>query len=273
MVDLATVRLAMAQGEFFLEYLPTISLDDGRCIGAEELIRWRRPTGVVPPSEFIPLIENTPLSGLLTYWVIETVANELGDWIRANRDVHIGINVPPEILGRGGLEHVAMKAGLTDVLSQMVLEITERGVPDRLGVDAINWSRHINVALDDVTLVGGASLVTLARCHFHTIKLDKSLIDEIGPEHPAPEWLTSIGPMLASSPLRVIAEGVETEQQAATLRAANIHAAQGFYFARPMRAAALMAFHRERAIPRWTGQNRPLIDRQNRPFPPADRDE
>ncbi len=249
MVDLATVRLAMAQGEFFLEYLPTISLDDGRCIGAEELIRWRRPTGVVPPSEFIPLIENTPLSGLLTYWVIETVANELGDWIRANRDVHIGINIPPEVLGRGGLEYVANKAGLTDVISQIVLEITERGLPDQLGVAAINQALRVKVALDDVTFVSGASLVVLARCHFHAIKLDKSLIDLIGPEQPAPEWLTSIGLMLAaSSQLRVIAEGVETEQQVAMLRAANIHAAQGFYFAPPMCATALMAFHRERAI-------------------------
>jgi EAL domain-containing protein (putative c-di-GMP-specific phosphodiesterase class I) len=122
-------------------------------------------------------------------------------------------------------------------------------VPDQLGVAAINQSLRVKVALDDVTFASGASLVVLTRCHFHAIKLDKSLIDQIGPEQPAPEWLTSIGRMLAaSSQLRVIAEGVETEQQVAMLRAANIHAAQGFYFARPMRAAALMAFHRERAI-------------------------
>ena len=247
MIDYASVQLGMAQGDFFLEYLPTISLDDGCCIGAEELIRWQRPTGVVPPSEFIPLIENTPLSGLLTYWVMETVASELGNWIRANPDVHIGINIPPEILGRGGLAHVAMKTGLADVLSQIVLEITERGVPDQLGIDAISQS-PVKVALDDVTLVGGASLVVLTRSTFHSIKLDKSLIDQIVPEHPAPEWLTALAPLLASATLRVIAEGVETEQQAAVLRAANIHAAQGFYFARPMRAAQLMAFHRERAM-------------------------
>jgi sensor c-di-GMP phosphodiesterase-like protein len=82
MIDTAALRNALVQGEFYLEYLPTIALADGRCIGGEELIRWRRPTRIVPPSEFIPLVENTPLSGLLTYWVIETVAAELGDWLR-----------------------------------------------------------------------------------------------------------------------------------------------------------------------------------------------
>ena len=247
MIDYASLQLAIAQGEFFLEYLPTISLDDGRCIGAEELIRWRRPTGLIPPSEFIPLIENTPLSGLLTYWVMETVAGELGNWIRANPDVHIGINIPPEILGRGGLAHVAMKSGLANVLSQIVLEITERGVPDQLGIDAISQS-PAKVALDDVTLVGGASLAVLIRSTFHSIKLDKSLIDQIVPEHPAPEWLTAIGPLLASAPLLVIAEGVETEQQAAVPSRREHPRGAGFLFRAAHARRPLMAFHRERAI-------------------------
>src|SRR3954453_20494464 len=121
MIDLAAMREGLARGEFFLEYLPTISLADGSCIGAEALSRWRRATGVVPPGEFIPLIENTPLSGLLTYWVMDTVAAELNDWLRANRDAHISINVPPEILGRGGMEYAATKSGLLEQVSQLIL--------------------------------------------------------------------------------------------------------------------------------------------------------
>src|SRR3954469_15828787 len=104
MITLDSMRSGLARGEFFLEYLPTVSLADGRCTGAEALARWRRPTGVVRPDDFIPLIEGTPLSGVLTYWVFETVAQELGDWLRAHKEASIGINVPPEILGRGGLE-------------------------------------------------------------------------------------------------------------------------------------------------------------------------
>lgn len=66
MISIETMRAGLAQGEFFLEYLPTISLADGQCIGAEALIRWRRATGVVPPMEFIPFAEGTLLSGLIT---------------------------------------------------------------------------------------------------------------------------------------------------------------------------------------------------------------
>ena len=251
MIDQAAIREGLNQGEFFLEYLPTISLADGRCIGAEALIRWRRATGVVPPGQFIPVVENTPLSGMLTYWVLDTVAAELGDWLRANPDAHVSINVPPEILGRGGMAYVATKSGLIELASQVILEVTERGLPDLLGVESINQGGGMGarVALDDVTLVGGANLAVLAHCNFSAIKLDKSLIDQIGPQCPAPEWLGSVTAMLESSQLQVIAEGVETEHQLAALRAAKIQAAQGFYFSRPIPVAAFMAFHRDHGMP------------------------
>jgi Predicted signal transduction protein containing sensor and EAL domains len=111
MITADAISDGLARGEFFLEYLPTVSLADGRCMGAEALARWRRSSGVVQPEEFIHTIEGTHLSGALTYWVLETVAKELGDWLRINNDVHIGVNVPPEILGRGGLEYAAGKPG------------------------------------------------------------------------------------------------------------------------------------------------------------------
>jgi sensor c-di-GMP phosphodiesterase-like protein len=247
MIDLVAIRDGLAQGEFFVEYLPTISLSGGQCIGAEALIRWRHANGVLQPAEFIPRTENTPVSGLVTYWVMETVATELGDWLRAHPEALISLNVPPEILGRGGLEYVATRSGLVDVLAQVIFEITERGIPDPLGVESINQNqqRGVKVALDDVTLVGGANLAILARCAFFALKLDKSLIDGIGRPGPAPEWLNSVSALLKSSRMLVIAEGVETEHQATILRTAKIPAAQGFYFSRPIPAAAFMAFYRE----------------------------
>jgi sensor c-di-GMP phosphodiesterase-like protein len=251
MIDPADIREGLNRGEFFLEYLPTISLTDGRCTGAEALIRWRRPAGVVPPGQFIPLIENTPLSGVLTYWVLDTVYAELGDWLRANRDAHVSINVPPEILGRGGLAYVAGKCGLLEHVSQLILEVTERGLPDLLGVEAINQGGGVGArtALDDVTLAGGANLAVLARCNFYAIKLDKSLVDQITPDGPAPEWVRLVTAMLESSRLQVIAEGVETEHQLAALRAAKIQEAQGFYFSRPIPVTAFVAFHRDYGRP------------------------
>src|SRR5436190_1546629 len=121
MITVDEVRAGLTQGEFLLEYLPTVSLADGRCVGAEALTRWRRPSGLVPPDAFIPLIEETPVAGMLTYWVMQTVARELGDWIGAHEDVHISINVPPAILGRGGLEYAGMISGLSNHRRQIVL--------------------------------------------------------------------------------------------------------------------------------------------------------
>jgi sensor c-di-GMP phosphodiesterase-like protein len=247
MTDLDEIHAALDRREFFLEYLPTMSLADGRCIGAEALIRWRRPDGVTPPQEFIPVAENTFLSGLITYWVLETVGAELGQWLAVNPDMHIAINAPPEILGRGGLAYVASKAGMAEIASQLVLEITERGVPDLIGVASINARGHVGakVALDDVTLVGGGNMAILARSNFDIIKLDKSLIDQIAVDTPDPDWLRTVSALVHASQLVVIAEGVETEQQVLRLRAADIQAAQGFYFSRPIDARSLMTFSRD----------------------------
>ena len=137
MITLDEIRAGLTDGEFFLEYMPTVSLVDGRCVGAEALSRWRRASGLVQPDEFIGLVEGTHLAGMLTYWVFETVAKELGDWLRAHKDAHIGVNVPPELLGRGALEWVAAKTGLAEIRDQIIIELTERGIPDSLGVAAL----------------------------------------------------------------------------------------------------------------------------------------
>ncbi len=244
MISIDAIRAGLADGEFFLEYLPTISLADGRCVGAEALSRWRRPSGLVQPGEFIHLIEGTPLSGMLTYWVFETVAKELLDWLRVHEEVHIGVNVPPEILGRGGVEYVGTKTGLVELRHQIILEVTERGLPDRLGVAALEAASQagVRIALDDVTL-SGANLAVLSRCTLDIIKLDRSLVSQITPECPRPAWLSGLSALLQSTRVAVIAEGVETEAQASALREAGISMAQGFYFSRPISAEELKAYY------------------------------
>jgi sensor c-di-GMP phosphodiesterase-like protein len=248
MITVDEIHAGLTQGEFFLEYMPTISLADGRCVGAEALTRWRRPSGVVPPLEFIPLIEGTPILGLLTYWVMETVAQELGGWLREHEDVHIGINVPPEILGRGGLEYAATKTGLSEVRNQIILEVTERGIPDQLAVATLEAASRsgVQIALDDVTL-SGTHLAVLSRCTLNLIKIDRPLIDQITPESPNPAWLSGLSALLQATRIAVIAEGVETEAQAEALRGAGILMAQGFYFSRPMSAEKLKAYYSSRA--------------------------
>lgn len=244
MISLDAIDDGLVRKEFFLEYLPTVSLADGRCVGAEALSRWRRPSGLVRPDEFIHRIEGTHLSGKLTYWVLETVANELGDWLRTHEDAHIGVNVPPEILGRGGLDYVATKTSLSEIRNQIILEVTERGIPDSQGLATLEAASRsgVRIALDDVTLTG-ANLAILSRCTLDLIKTDRSLVAQITPEDPCPAWLSGLSALLKSTRVAVIAEGVETAAQAEALREAGIPMAQGYYFSPPISAEELKAYH------------------------------
>jgi sensor c-di-GMP phosphodiesterase-like protein len=236
-MDLNTIRSALEAREFFLVYQPIVFLRERVCFGAEALIRWRRGDKVLTASEFIPLTENTPLSGMLTYWVIDTVAADLADWLAGNDTVHISINVPPEILGRGGLDYAATKSGLRKHIKQMIVEVTERGVPDQLGLDALNAipGTGARVALDDTTL-SGSNLALLTRCNFDFIKIDRLLVAELALDRPPAPWLNGLTALLQTTSLQVIAEGVETEYQAETLRAAGVQLAQGHHFSAPLSA-------------------------------------
>lgn len=266
MIRLDEIQNGLDQGEFFLEYLPIIELAQARCVGAEALVRWQRPTGVVLPDDFIPLIEHTPLSGLLTYWVIDQVALELGDWLKDQQDVELHINVPPEILGRGGLEYAAQKSGLQTVRDKIVLEITERGLPDQLGLDALDQAarRGIRIALDDVT-IDPASVLVLSRSNVRIIKIDKSVLQDVGDRQATP-WVAALSALLKTTDLEVIAEGVETAEQLAVLRTAGVQRVQGHlfspalrvdafldYFRRPGRALRNLASHGRASTPRSRG--------------------
>jgi EAL domain-containing protein (putative c-di-GMP-specific phosphodiesterase class I) len=249
MLDLKTIQDGFERGEFALEYLPIVSLDPGqRCIGVEALLRWERPTGVVFPDDFIALTENTPLSGLLTYWVIDRVAIELGDWLRSQDGVTLHINVPPEILGRGGLEYAAQKSGLSDLRHKIVLEITERGLPDQMGLLALDIAARqgIRIAMDDVK-IDPASVLILSRCNVQIIKLDKSVLLDHGEGGSLPRWVEALSVLLKTTDLEVIAEGVETAEQLALLQAAGVRQVQGYYFSPPLRANAFLQYFRHHA--------------------------
>jgi sensor c-di-GMP phosphodiesterase-like protein len=243
-VDLNALRTAFEARELFLVYQPIVSLRDGLCFGAEALIRWRRNGAILNAAEFMPLSEGTPLSGVLTYWVIDTIAAELGDWLDSNAAAQISLNVPPEILGRGGIEYAGTKSGLRSRAKQMILEVTEHGIPDQLGLDALNQISEsgARVALDDMTL-SGANLALLTRCNFEFIKIDRLRVAELAPDKPPAPWLDGLAAVLQTTTLQIIAEGVETAFQADTLRAAGVQLAQGHYFSEPRSAHDFKSFY------------------------------
>jgi sensor c-di-GMP phosphodiesterase-like protein len=252
-MDINTIRSAFEAREFFLVYQPIVSLADGVCFGGESLIRWRQDKTVLTASEFIPWTDNTPMSGVLTYWVIDTVAVELGEWLGGHEAVHISINVPPEILGRGGLQYAATKSGLTARIKQLIVEVTERGIPDQLGLDALNSipGTGARVALDDTTL-SGANLALLTRCNFDFVKIDQQLVAELSPDKPPAQWLNGLKALLQTTSVQIIAEGVETAFQADALRVAGVQLAQGHYFSEPLSARD---FKRYCVAPVRTGQH------------------
>ena len=237
------IRAALYRGDLFLEYLPVVSLADKRCTGAEALVRWRRGSRIVPPLQFIPLIENTPVSGLLTYWVVDPVAHELAAWLRSQDHVQVAINVPPEVFGRGGLEYAAAKANMLDITHKFILEITERGVPDRLGVNEINSRRRggVLIALDDVC-ASDAGLLVASQVDVDILKLEKPFVERITQENLPPALLSRLASLLHKSGIAVVAEGVELDTQADTLRGLGIGMAQGWLFSQPLSAADFMAY-------------------------------
>ena len=127
-----------------------------------------------------------------------------------------------------------------------MLEITERGVPDRLGVEALNAmaERGVQLALDD-TMLAGANLALLARCNFQIVKLDRGLVARLRPDAPTPAWLEGLTSLLNRSALRVVAEGVESDYQAQTLLAAGVQMAQGYLFSMPLTAHELIRWYAE----------------------------
>lgn len=240
---------AILRDEMFLEYLPTVVLTNRRCVGAEALIRWRRNGQVVRPLEFIPFVENTALAGLLTYWVIETVSRELGGWLeRQTAGVHIGINVPPELLGRGGVEYAIKKSKLNRVAHKLVLEVSERGTIDKLGIQYLNDHviRKELIALDDIQLHEVTSAM-LSRVKVDIIKLDKEVVGQLMNKDDA-EAVATIRALTMIPGLSIICEGVETEKQAARLQELDIEYAQGFLFSRPIAAQVFMKFFEDSLI-------------------------
>ena len=240
---LGEIRKAIAANEFFLEYLPTVVLKDGRCAGAEALIRWRHDGRIIPPMEFIPFVENTPLAGLLTYWVIEQVGRDVGSWLRhQTSSVHMGINVPPELLGRGGIEYAELKSKLRGLSHKLILEVSERGVIARLGLQDLNErvGHGSLIALDDVQLREVSSML-LARVKVDIIKLDKAVTDTLT-DDPASEPARTVKALASVPGLAIIAEGVETKEQALLLAQLGVEYAQGFYFSRPVSADAFKAY-------------------------------
>ena len=238
------LRRAFAQGEFELHYQPQIELRTGRICGAEALLRWRHPTrGMVPAGEFIDLLARSPLAAEVGGWVLRQACMDAAHW--PDPDTSVSINLFPAQLGNQLIREVeAALAAAALPAERLELEITETIAltQNSAGASALATlrSRGINLAFDDFG-TGYASLSVLQRFRIDRVKIDRSFVDGLlhkGEDASIVRWILMLARALG---LRVVAEGVEDEAQAAWLHDHGCEEAQGYLYARALDNGTLQA--------------------------------
>ncbi|MCJ8144332.1 EAL domain-containing protein [Ancylobacter sp. A5.8] len=248
---LSELAAAVRHREFVVHYQPIIELETGRCIGAEALVRWRRPDGTMArPDEFIPLAETSGLIRPITDQVIERVVFDLNQMLVANRSLHVTINLCAEDISTGRfLPVLAAALDHTGIWpEQILLEATERGFIDVEGARrTLIEARRIGhgTAIDDFG-TGYSSLQYLQTLPLNALKIDKSFVDTIGRGAATSSVTPHIIDMAKTLNLLIVAEGVERQDQADYLNERGVELAQGWLFAKPLPPEGFIAFYQQR---------------------------
>lgn len=240
----ARMRRAIANGEFVIHYQPQVSIADRQIVGCEALLRWEDPQkGLVPPAEFIPLAEETGLIAPLGDWVLDRVAAQLRHWIdRGYGELCMAVNLSVRQLQNqadfvqqlvAAIDHYRLPVG------RLKLEITESVIMAK-GDEAEKLLRAIRdtgvrLSIDDFG-TGYSSLAYLKRFPIDELKIDRSFVRDIPVDTDDAEIAATIIAMAHNLRLKVVAEGVETAEQAAFLVEHGCAFCQGYWYSRPVTA-------------------------------------
>lgn len=234
------LRQALERQELSLHYQPQIDLGSGRVIGMEALLRWDSPTlGSVPPDRFIPLAEETGLILPIGDWVLEMACKQAREWHQAGyHNLRMAVNISacqfkqPDFIER--LDHILQVADLDP--EHLEVELTESIVMERSDETLMTLTdlkvRGIKLAIDDFG-TGYSMLSYLKYFPIDRIKIDRSFIRDITTDSDDAAITEAIVVMAHSLKLKVVAEGVETEEQLDFLRRCGCEEVQGYYFSRP----------------------------------------
>lgn len=239
------LREALARGELYLDYQPQVDCRSGELVGVEALVRWQHPArGIVPPGVFVPTAERAGLMTALGSFVLDAAIRQCAAWQRAGAPKRIAINISPAHLDDRRFADEVLGLLATHGADPALIEIEITESTAMLDTETTHAHLHrlrdagVRLAVDDFG-TGYSNLSQLARMPFNALKLDKSLIDEIGRSEKGDAIVKMIVKLGRDLGYTLIAEGVETPEQRILLQQFGCEIHQGFLFGRPMSAEAL----------------------------------
>ena len=249
------LRRAIPAGEIEPWFQPIVDAMTGRLVGVEVLARWNHPEkGLLAPGAFVPMAEELGLIRAIDEAVFEAACARTAPWVAEGLIEVVSCNVSPrDLLDPGFSRKLIGRLGKTALpATALCVEITETFLLQDLGLARRHIerlaARGVNVALDDFG-TGYSNLRALMHLPIQTVKLDRSLIDDVGRDARVSKLVASLLHAARSLGVRITAEGVEHEAQALFLRSAGCDRMQGYYFARPMPADQMEAILREANAP------------------------
>jgi diguanylate cyclase (GGDEF)-like protein/PAS domain S-box-containing protein len=245
------LRQALEKDEFILHYQPKVGLERRSIVGVEALIRWQSPElGLVPPLQFIPLLEETGLILQVGSWAIRRASLDHRSWVEQKlKPPRVAVNVSPiqlrqrnfvEVIEQAIMDGLAPTAIDLEITESLIMEDIEGNIQKLNAVRALG----VNVAIDDFG-TGYSSLGYLAKLPVQSLKIDRSFIDAMNKDPNAMTLVSTIISLAHSLRLKVIAEGVETEEQANFLRLLRCDEMQGYLFSKPLPMAGLIELLRK----------------------------
>ncbi|MGQ9547897.1 MAG: EAL domain-containing protein [Roseiflexus sp.] len=245
------LRSAIERNELYVHYQPIVALAGRRVVAFEALARWQHPQhGLIPPDQFIPLSEEIGLINMIGQWVLREVCHQVHEWRRRaphHFDIWVNINLSAHQLAQ------------SDLVTQIADAIADAGIPPHtikieltentfvthreIAIAQLNELRSlgVGVCIDDFG-TGYSSLGYLSQFPVDTLKIDRLFIARLGMTREHYEIVKAIITLAHSLGMTVVAEGVETEEQASTLSALRCEYAQGWLFGRALMAEQVEAF-------------------------------
>ena len=242
------LRAGLARQEFCLHFQPIVSLDSGRVIGFEALLRWRHPErGLLEPVDFLSAAEETGLIIPIGQWVIKQACKQMDAWgSKFPKDLPLvmSVNAAGEELAQSGysanVERALQEFDLPG--DKLVIEITERGLQQsgEAGLETLARLHHLGIQLHIDDFIATDSLVNrLPELPVNTLKIDSLLVARLDEARQEMEPVQAIIDLAHEMGMNVIAEGVESTDQLTRLKQLHCNAAQGFFFSPPVDGTAI----------------------------------